>query len=186
MEKEPEANPKKLLVYVGPCMLQVEVKGKTKSQLGATFYLITEDEFKAGRLEDRQPVEQNYGGKTPKAIGRPGTVYEFEHPKGDTTRIYSNTRSYKGFLENEPRCSEWQARADAFAIEQKMVAMEKAGKSRNLIHEHLAPIKLAYSEMVGHNRHAFLAMVIAYITGKMSNEDFKLAAKATKEEWGEE
>lgn len=165
-EKKP--NPRLLLVYKEPTVL-------SDKKVGCIFLPLTAEEFEAKRLPDELPRERLYGGTVPKGIGRPGSIYEFEYPEGEEGTIYPTTRRWLGFLSNDPRVVEWQAKHDAFHIDQERQREEKKGKTTNLIQRQLAPLKLAYAGMVGHRRAAFLAEIIGYVTGRVTTEDTKLA-----------
>lgn len=166
---EPKApNPRVKLVYIGPCTT-------TDGKLGGVFLPITDEHLRGKRLPEELPQERVYGGKVPKAVGRPGTIYEFEHSPEKESTIYGDTRRYVGFLESDPRVLEWQANHDAFFAAQELKRQEKQGKNKNLIQRQLAPLKVAYGRMVGHQRAAFLAQVIGYITGRVTKMDLRWA-----------
>ena len=59
---------------------------------------------------------------------------------------------------------------------------EKVLKNTNLIQRHLAPLKIAYGKMVGHQRAAFLAQIIGYITGRVTQADLRWAEGADTDE----
>jgi hypothetical protein len=149
---EEEPNPKVKLVYIGPCTT-------SDKKLGGMFLPITDEQLREKRLPDTLPQERIYGGKVPKLVGRPGTIHEFQCKPENDSSIFGDTRRYVGFLENDPRVVEWQANHDAFFAAEKLKRQEKKGKNRNLIHRHLAPLKVAYNKMVGHQRAAFLAQI---------------------------
>lgn len=172
-DKQP--NPKVKLVYIGPCTT-------TEKKLGGMFLPITDEHLRERRLPDQLPRERIYGGKIPKLVGRPGTVYEFECSPENESTIYGDTRRYVGFLDGDPRVVEWQANHDAFFAAQELERQEKKGKNTNLIHRQLAPLKVAYSKMVGHQKAVFLAQVIGYITGRVTKEDLLWAEEADKDE----
>ena len=69
------------------------------------------------------------------------------------------------FFNNDLRVIQWQANHDAFFAAQELDRQEKKGKNKNLIQRQLVPIKVAYNNMIGHQRAAFLAQVIGYING---------------------
>jgi len=166
--KSSEPNPKVKLVYIGPCTT-------ADKKLGGMFLPITDDQLREKRLSDTLPQERIYGGKIAKLVGRPGTVYEFECKPENETSIFGDTRRWVGFLENDPRVVEWQANHDAFFATEELKRQEKKGKNRNLIQRRLAPLKVAYNKMVGHQRAAFLAQIIGYVTGRVSKDDLRWA-----------
>ena len=171
-EKKPEKpHPKIYLVYVGPCET-------ADGKLGAKFIKLTDAQFKQKRLPEVTPDERVYSGTVPKGVGRPGTIYQFEVKDDDENTIYGTTRSFAGFLENDPRVMDWQAICDTFHHAKMLVAQKKKGKNKNLVQERLAPLKVLYSQMVGRNRVVLLAQIIGYVTGRVTNEDMKLAARA--------
>lgn len=164
-------NPKVKLVYIGPCTTSDE-------KLGGIFLPITDEELRERRLPENLPQERIYGGKVPKLVGRPGTIYEFEHSPEKESTIFGNTGRFVGFLENDPQVVHWQANHDAFFAAEELKRQEKKGKNKNLIQQRLAPLKIAYSKMVGHQRAVFLAQIIGYITGRVSKADERLAEEA--------
>lgn len=172
-EKQP--NPKVKLVYIGPCTT-------SEGKFGAIFLPITEEQLREKRLPDTLPQERIYGGKVPKFVGRPATIYEFECNPENETSIYGDTRRYVGVLDNDPRAIEWQANHDAFFAADELKRQEKKGKNKNLIQRQLAPLKVTYNKMVGHQRAAFLAQVIGYITGRVSKSDERWAEGADTDE----
>ena len=172
-EKKP--NPKVKLVFVGPCTT-------TDKKLGGMFVPITDEQLQDRRLPEALPPERIYGGKVPKQVGRPGTIYEFDCDPEKETTIFGNTGRYVGFLENDPRVVQWQANHDAFFAAEELKRQEKKGKNRNLIQRQLAPLKVAYSKMVGHQRAAFLAQIVGYITGRVSKDDERWAEGADTDE----
>lgn len=179
-EPEPRTpNPKVKLVYVGPC-------STSDGKLGGMFLPITDEQLREKRLPDTLPQERIYGGKIPKLVGRPGTIYQFEHKPENETTIFGDTRRYIGFLDNDPRVVEWQANHDAFFAAEELERQEKRGKNKNLIQRRLAPLKVAYSKMVGHQRAAFLAQIIGYITGRVSKDDQRWADEEDTDEDDEE
>jgi hypothetical protein len=172
-EKKP--NPKVKLVYIGPCTT-------SDGKLGGIFLPITDEQLQEKRLPDTLPQERVYGGKIPKLVGRPGTIYEFERSPENDTSIFGDTRRWVGFLDNDPRVVEWQANHDAFFAAQELERQEKKGKNKNLIQRHLAPLKVAYSKMVGHQWAVFLAQIIGYVTGRVSKADERWAEGADTDE----
>lgn len=170
-----KTNPKIKMVYVGPSTT-------SDKKVGAVFYPLTDEQFRDKRLPDDLPAERLY--TSVKGIGRPGTIYEYEYPEDKPTSIFPGTRRYAGFLENDPRVMQWQAEQDAFHVAKTLEQQEKKGKNRNLVQEQLAPIKVAYHKMVGHQRAAFLAQVIGYVTGRVTKEDEKRAQRTPS--WDDE
>ena len=163
-----EENPKVKLVYIGPCTT-------TDKKLGGTFLPITDEQLREKRLPDELPQERIYGGKIPKLVGRPGTIYQFECKAENESSIFGDTRRWVGFLDADPRVVQWQANHDAFFAAQELERQEKKGKNKNLIQRQLAPLKVAYSKMVGHQRAAFLAQIIGYVTGRVTKADLRSA-----------
>jgi hypothetical protein len=177
-EPQPEheaPNPKVKLVYIGPCTTSDE-------KLGGLFLPITSEQVKEKRLPEVLPPERVYGGKIPKLVGRPGTIYEFECKAESENTIFGNARRWVGFLENDPRVVQWQANHDAFFAAQELQRQEKKGKNTNLIQRQLAPLKVAYGRMVGHHRAVFLAQIISYITGRVTKADLQRAEEADTDE----
>jgi len=164
-EQDPP-NPKVMLVYIGPCTTSDE-------KLGGMFLPISPELLPEKRLPDELPQERIYGGKIPKLVGRPGTIYEFECKADNENTIFGNTRRWVGFLDNDPRAIQWQANHDAFFASQELERQEKKGKNKNLIQRQLAPLKIAYGKMIGHQRAAFLAQIIGYITGRVTQADLR-------------
>jgi hypothetical protein len=111
-------------------------------------------------------------------VGRPGTIYEFECKAENEGSIFGDTGHWVGFLDNDPRVVQWQANHDAFFAAEELKRQEKKGKNRNLIQRQLAPLKVAYGHMVGHQRAAFLAQIIGYITGRVTKADLRWAEDA--------
>lgn len=178
--KEPvkkQPGPTIKLVYVGPCTT-------SDGKQGCVFYPVTDEELREQRLPDTLPEDRLYGGKVYVAIGRPGTVYEYEHKPENDSSIFNDTRRYVGFLHKDPRVIEWQANHDAFHAAQLLEREEKKGKNTNLIHARLAPLKVAYSKMVGHQRAVFLAQIIGYVTGRVTKEDLRRAEQMEDEDDG--
>jgi hypothetical protein len=170
-EAKPEQdapNPKVMLVYIGPCMTSDE-------KLGGMFLPISPEQLREKRLPDELPQERIYGGKIPKLVGRPGTIYEFESKADNENTIFGNTRRWVGFLDNDPRAIQWQANHDAFFAAQELERQEKKGKNTNLIQRQLAPLKVAYGRMVGHQRAVFLSQIIGCITGRVTKADLRWA-----------
>jgi len=165
-EKKP--NPKIKLVYIGPCTT-------SDKKLGGIFLPITDDQLRERRLPEELPQERIFGGKVPRLVGRPGTIYEFERSPENETSVFGDTRRWVGFLDNDPRVVEWQARHDAFFAAQELERQEKKGKNKNLIQRHLAPLKVAYSKMVGHQRAVFLAQIVGYVTGRVTKAGLRRA-----------
>ena len=120
-EKKP--NPKVKLVFVGPCTT-------TDKKLGGMFVPITDEQLQDRRLPEALPPERIYGGKVPKQVGRPGTIYEFDCDPEKETTIFGNTGRYVGFLENDPRVVQWQANHDAFFAAEELKRQEKKGKKQ--------------------------------------------------------
>jgi hypothetical protein len=172
---EEKPNPKVKLVYIGPCTT-------SDKKLGGMFLPITDDQLREKRLPDTLPQERIYGGKVPRLVGRPGTIHEFECKPENETSIFGDTGRWVGFLDNDPRVVEWQANHDAFFAAEELKRQEKKGKNKNLIQRRLAPLKVAYNKMVGHQRAAFLAQVIGYLTGRVSKEDERWAEGADTDE----
>lgn len=154
----------------------------SEGKLGGIFLPITDEQLRDKRLPEELPQERIYGGKIPKLVGRPGTIYEFERSPEKESTIYGDTRRWVGFLNHDPRAIEWQAKHDAFFAAEELKRQEKHGKNKNLIQRQLAPLKVAYSKMVGHQRAAFLAQVIGYITGRVSKADLRWAEGADTDE----
>jgi hypothetical protein len=173
--QEEAPNPKVMLVYIGPCTTSDE-------KLGGLFLPITTEQVREKRLPETLPQERVYGGKIPKLVGRPGTIYEFECKPDNDNTIFGNTRRWVGLLENDPRVVQWQANHDAFFAAQELERQEKKGKNTNLIQRQLAPLKVAYGRMVGHHRAAFLAQIIGYITGRVTKTDLRWADGAGPDE----
>ena len=168
-EKVP--NPTVMLVYIRPCTT-------TDKKLGGVFLPVTNDQLREKRLSDELPQERIYGGTIPKLVGRPGSIYEFECKADNDSTIFGNTRRWVGFLDDDPRVLEWQAKHDAFFAAQELERQEKKGKNTNLIQRQLAPLKVAYGHMVGHQRAAFLAQIIGYVTGRVTKADLQWADEA--------
>ncbi len=168
-------NPKVKLAYIGPC-----TTGDKK--LGGVFLPITADQLRMKRLPDELPQERIYGGTIPKLVGRPGSIYEFECKPDNENSIFGNTRRWVGFLDNDLRVVEWQANHDAFFAAEEIERQEKKGKNTNLVQRQLAPLKVAYSKMVGHQRAAFLAQIIGYVTGRITKADLQWAEEAGDDE----
>ena len=161
-------NPKLKLVYIGPCTT-------TEQKLGGMFLPITDEQLREKRLPDELPQDRIYGGKIPKLVGRPGSIYEFECKADNESSIFGNTRRWVGFLDDDPRVIQWQANHDAFFASQELARQEKKGKNKNLIQRQLAPLKIAYGNMIGHQRAAFLAQIIGYVTGRVTQADLRWA-----------
>ena len=166
--EQEKPNPKVKLVYIGPCTT-------TDKKLGGMFLPITDEQLQEKRLPERFLLSGFYGGKIPRLSGRPGTIYEFEHQPDNESTIFGNTRRWVGFLDNDPRVIGWQASHDAFFAAQELERQEKRGKNTNLIQRRLAPLKVAYNGMVGHQRAAFLAQIIGYVTGRVTKADERWA-----------
>ena len=180
MAKQPKSEqeaprPKVKLVYIGPCTT-------TDQKLGGMFLPITDEQLVEKRLPEELPQERIYGGKIPKLVGRPGTIYEFECKAENENTIFSDTRRWVGFLDNDPRVIQWQANHDSFFASQEVKRQEKKGKNTNLIQRQLAPLKVAYGKMVGHQRAAFLAQIIGYVTGRVTQADLRWAKGADTDE----
>ena len=169
LEKVP--NPTVMLVYIRPCTT-------TDKKLGGVFLPVTNDQLREKRLSDELPQERIYGGTIPKLVGRPGSIYEFECKADNDSTIFGNTRRWVGFLDDDPRVLEWQAKHDAFFAAQELERQEKKGKNTNLIQRQLAPLKVAYGHMVGHQRAAFLAQISGYVTGRVTKADLQWADEA--------
>ena len=167
-KEDQQARPKVKLVYIGPCTT-------TDEKLGGMFLPITDEQLVEKRLPEELPQERIYGGKIPKLVGRPGTIYEFECKADNENTIFSDTRHWVGFLDDDPRVIQWQANHDAFFAAQEVKRQEKKGKNTNLIQRQLAPLKVAYGKMVGHQRAAFLAQIIGYVTGRVTQADLRWA-----------
>ena len=114
-------NPKVMLVYIGPCTT-------TDKKLGGMFLPITDEQLRDKRLPDELPQERIYGGKIPKLVGRPGSIYEFECKADNDSTIFGNTRRWVGFLDDDPRVVQWQAKHDAFFAAQELERQEKKGQ----------------------------------------------------------
>ncbi len=168
-------NPKVKLVYIGPCTT-------SNKKLGGVFLPITEDQLREKRFPEELPQERIYGGKIPRLVGRPGTIHEFECKSDNENSIFGNTRRWVGFLEDDPRVIQWQAKHDAFFAAQELERQEKRGKNTNLIQRQLAPLKVAYGNLVGHQRAVFLAQIIGYITGRVTKTDLRWAEGTDDEE----
>lgn len=168
-EKVP--NPTVMLVYIRPCTT-------TDKKLGGVFLPVTNDQLREKRLSDELPQERIYGGTIPKLVGRPGSIYEFECKADNDSTIFGNTRRWVGFLDDDLRVLEWQAKHDAFFAAQELERQEKKGKNTNLIQRQLAPLKVAYGHMVGHQRAAFLAQIIGYVTGRVTKANLQWADEA--------
>ncbi len=164
-------NPKVKLVYIGPCTT-------ADKKLGGVFLPITNDQLREKRLSDELPQERIYGGTIPKLAGRPGSFYEFECKVGNDSTIFGNTWRWGGFPDDDPRVLEWQAKHDTYFAAQELERQEKKGKNTNLIQRQLAPLKVAYGHMVGHQRAAFLAQIIGYVTGRVTKADLQWADEA--------
>jgi hypothetical protein len=178
LESKPEQeapNRKVMLVYIGPCTT-------SDQKLGGMFLPITTEQLAEKRLPETLPPERVYGGKIPKLVGRPGTIYGFECKPDNENTIFGNTRRWVGFLDNDPRVIQWQANHDAFFAAQELERQEKKGKNTNLIQRQLAPLKVAYGRMVGHQRAVFLAQIIGYITGRVTKADLRWAEGADPDE----
>ena len=180
MAKQPKSEqeaprPKIKLVYIGPCTT-------TDQKLGGMFLPITDEQLVEKRLPEELPQERIYGGKIPKLVGRPGTIYEFECKAENENTIVSDTRRWVGFLDDDPRVIQWQANHDSFFASQEVKRQEKKGKNTNLIQRQLAPLKVAYGKMVGHQRAAFLAQIIGYVTGRVTQADLRWAKGADTDE----
>ena len=175
-EPKPEAkpNPKVRLVYIGPC-------NTTDQKLGGVFLPITEEQLREKRLPETLPQERVYGGKIPKLVGRPGTIYEFECKPDNESTIFGDSRRWAGFLDNDPRVLQWQANHDAFFAAQELERQEKRGKNINLIQRQLAPLKVAYGRMIGHRRSVFLAQIIGYVTGRATKADLRWAEESAED-----
>jgi hypothetical protein len=77
---------------------------------------------------------------------------------------------------SEEQLREKQLREDdAFFAAQELERQEKKGKNTNLIHRQLAPLKVTYSKMVGHQRAVFLSQIISYVTGRVTKQDLRWA-----------
>lgn len=172
---EEKPNPKIKLVYIRPCLT-------SDKKIAGIFLPVFGEQLRDKRLPEELPQERIYGGKTPKLVGRPGIIYEFEHKPDNETTIFGDPRRYIGFLDDDPRVVEWQANHDAFFAAEELKRQEKKGKNKNLIQRRLAPLKVAYGKMVGHQRAAFLAQIIGYITGRVRKDDVRWAEGADTEE----
>ena len=161
-------NPTVVLVYIGPCTT-------ADQKLGGVFLPVSEEQLRSKRLPEELPKERIYGGRLPKQVGRPGSVYSFEYKPDNPGTIYPDTRRWVGFLENDPRAVQWQANHDSYFAALELKRQETKGKNTNLIQRRLAPVKLAYSRLVGHQRAVFLAQVIGYLTGRVSKADLRQA-----------
>ena len=152
--------PRIMLVYIRPCTL-------SDGKVGAEFAVIDDQQFADKCLPDPLPALRVYGGDLPKKVGRPGSIYSFEYGVDEThLSLYPGTSSWAGFLENDDRVQEWQMEHDTFYAAIEAERLEKKGKQRNVVHEQLLPIKVAYSKARGRQRAALLALVIGYITGQ--------------------
>ncbi len=168
-------NPTVILVYIGPCTT-------SDGKLGGMFLPITTEQVREKRFPETLPQERIYGGKIPKLVGRPGTIYEFECKPDNGNTIFGDTRRWVGFLDNDCRVVQWQANHDAFFAAQELERQEKKGKNTNLIQRQLSPLKVAYGSMVGHQRAVFLAQMIGYITGRVTKTDLRRADRANDHE----
>ena len=174
-KQEPDLRPKVKLVYTGPCRT-------TDDKLGGIFLPITDEQLREKRLPDELSQERIYGGKIPKLVGRPGSIYEFDCKTENENTIFGDTRCWVAFLDNDSRVVQWQANHDAFFAAEELKRQEKRGKNKNLIQRQLAPLKVAYGKMVGHRRAAFLAQMIGYITGRVTNADLRWTEGADTDE----
>ena len=111
----------------------------------------------------------------PQARRSSRTIYQFECKPDNETSIFGNARHWVGFLDNDPRVVQWQATHDAFFAGQELERQEKQGRNTNLIQRQLAPLKVAYNQMIGHRRAAFLAQIIGYVTGRVTKADLRWA-----------
>jgi hypothetical protein len=172
MTEENKPNPRKLLVLIGPYL-------GDKDKIGASFALATNEQLQAGRLGEDIGEAQHYGSKAMMdrvgTFNRPGTVYSVEYDANNPGTIYPSTMNYAGFLENDPRKVEWQAQASLFRAELELKKREKKNAGRNAMKEALAPVKIAYNNLIGRNRALYLAEAVAYITGRVTKEDEKMA-----------
>ena len=173
MEKQ---NQKIKLVYIGPCTT-------VDKKVGCVFVPLTSEQYDALRLPEDLPKEYIYGGDLPKLVGRPGAIYEFEYQENsESSAIFPHTRNWLGFLENDPRVVQWQAKHDAFFAGKQLAKQEANGKNTNLVHKQLAPLKVAYNKMVGHQRAVFLAQIIGYVTGRVTKKDTSLADRTSHDD----
>lgn len=166
-DKPVEPRPRMFLLYKGPCTL---VGGKR----GAEFYEVSEEYVRSGRVPDELPADAKvFSGRIAKIRAKPGMVFSFEHPVGDKTQVFTDSRKWVRLLGGE-LVTEWAAAADAWEAARKLQQDEKRARTVSVLHEHLAPLRRAYLAMKGVERTAVLAAVIRYITqGRPREEDAK-------------
>ena len=99
------------------------------------------------------------------SFSRPGTVISIEHDPEDEGTVYTDTAQVLGHVDDKVAAA-WRATSDAVKTAHDLKRNAKKEAARDLQLEVLEPLRAAYRGLRDRNqRTAFLARVMAYITG---------------------
>jgi hypothetical protein len=99
-------------------------------------------------------------------LGNAGAIYRFKQPHDspDSILTHRSNREYVGQWSNESDVVAWQAASEAARAVYRAEKRRKKETGVNRFKEQLEPVRLAYSQARGLERHTLLALVVAYIT----------------------
>jgi hypothetical protein len=98
-------------------------------------------------------------------FSRPGTVVSIESDPENEGTVYTDTAKVVGHIDDETAAA-WRAASDAIKTAQDALRNAKKDAARDLQLELLGPLREAYRKLRNRNqRTAFLARVMAYVTG---------------------
>ena len=153
-------HPRRLLVYLG-------VREGDKGKLRHAYLAVEEDwqerEFPTSPLPQLSDDLHLYGKRF--GFSRPGTVVSIEFDPEKEGTVYTDTANVVGHIDDETAAA-WRAASDAIKTAHDFLRNSKKDAARDLQLELLEPLREAYRKLRNRNqRTAFLARVMAYVTG---------------------
>jgi hypothetical protein len=155
-EEQGTKRPKRLLVYIGREAIDDDAK-----KLSYAYYSL-DDDWERWPLPKAKPTSLF---KTKIGWSRPGQVVEVEYEAGNPGTVYPGTGKVVGSYPSQT-CTELVARSDAIEVAHRQRQLAAKEADRDLAWERLEPFAVAYRRIRTHDRAAFLANVIAQITGR--------------------
>jgi hypothetical protein len=152
--------PRRLLLPLG---VREGEKGKLLHAYLAVGGDWQEREFPTDPLPQLSDDLQLYGKRF--GFSRPGTVVSIEYDPDNEGTVYTDTANVVGHIDDRTAAA-WRAASDATKTAHDALRNAKKDAARDLQLELLEPLRETYRGLRNRNqRTAFLARVMAYITG---------------------
>jgi hypothetical protein len=111
------------------------------------------------------PEDEHWFKKRLGNLGPVGRLFKLDAELTDEGGLGVSNIETAGFWPDIDDTIEWQAKSDAIRSARAAANKEKAESRKNLMHERLEPIRMAYRRASAQERQQILAAVIYYVTG---------------------